>query len=281
MTEREPTRWMDAAAQADPALRDALRIVSAERPSSAQVQALADQVLGSLAQGTAAGASAVAWKATWLKLGASVLAMGVVALGGVLWQRAPVPAPESSRVSASTQAVAAPAQGTPPAAMRVPVEPSSVAAGSSALPHQVEQERKPGRALVAMPARDVPARAAAARKARPARARGSATHPATVPHDGVKHASAPHAQTPPELALLEQAQRAITHAPARTLALLARHRELYPRGEFAEEREVLGLDALQRLRWDAQLRDKAREFVERYPGSLHVVRVRRLLHDAE
>jgi hypothetical protein len=80
-----------------------------------------------------------------------------------------------------------------------------------------------------------------------------------------------------ELALLEQAQLALREAPNRALAATDLHAQRFPQSQYAQERELLAIDALTRLNDRERARAGAERFLARYPGSPHVRRVRELL----
>jgi hypothetical protein len=90
---------------------------------------------------------------------------------------------------------------------------------------------------------------------------------------GVEHASDPVA----ELALLTRARRVLLTDPARTLELVSEHHALYPRGQFAEEREVIAVEALTRAGQADAARARGSAFFRAYPSSAHAVRMRELL----
>ena len=72
---------------------------------------------------------------------------------------------------------------------------------------------------------------------------------------------------PSELALLGQAETLLTGDASAALARLGEQARLYPHGAFAEEREALAIDALQRLGRRAELRERGRAFLANYPHS--------------
>jgi hypothetical protein len=80
-----------------------------------------------------------------------------------------------------------------------------------------------------------------------------------------------------ELALLQRAQAALDADPGTTLALAGEHLRAYPDGVFAQERELLAIEALLKLRRRAPAVERARAFVQRFPSSPHGRRVRALL----
>lgn len=90
-------------------------------------------------------------------------------------------------------------------------------------------------------------------------------------------ASAKIAAPEAELELLQEAQAALRTDPGLALARSERHLLLYPRGLFSEEREMLAIEALQKLKHKAEAWQRARAFVERFPLSPHARRVRALL----
>jgi hypothetical protein len=80
-----------------------------------------------------------------------------------------------------------------------------------------------------------------------------------------------------ELALLDRAQRALERDPATALALSEQHARDYPHGLFAQEREVLAIEALLKLRQRAAAVTRAEDFVKHFADSPHARRVRALL----
>ena len=76
-----------------------------------------------------------------------------------------------------------------------------------------------------------------------------------------------------ELALLSRARRVLTSSPARTLALTTEHAQTYPRGVFAEEREVLAIEALVRAGQTEQAKARATAFTKAHPRSAHLERI--------
>lgn len=76
-----------------------------------------------------------------------------------------------------------------------------------------------------------------------------------------------------ELALLDRARRVLAKDPQRAFALAADHQRHYAAGQFAEERELLAIEALMRLdRADAAQR-RARQFRRAHPNSVHAHRL--------
>ncbi len=78
-----------------------------------------------------------------------------------------------------------------------------------------------------------------------------------------------HERAPSESDLVGQAQAALSGNPARALALCEQHRRLYPRGVLVQEREVLAVEALQRLGRHSQAVARGERFLKAFPGSAH------------
>jgi hypothetical protein len=85
------------------------------------------------------------------------------------------------------------------------------------------------------------------------------------------------AEKPSEADLVGRAQKALRTDPSRALALTAEHRQLYPRGTLAQEREVLAIEALGALGRGAAARARAAAFESASPGSPYAVRVARAI----
>jgi hypothetical protein len=80
-----------------------------------------------------------------------------------------------------------------------------------------------------------------------------------------------------ELQLLDRARRVMASDPARALVLSEEHRRDYAQGQFAEERELLAIEALIGLhKRDAAAR-RARAFERAHPNSVHAHRLALIL----
>ncbi len=78
-----------------------------------------------------------------------------------------------------------------------------------------------------------------------------------------------------ERALLRQAHAALSRtAPEDALAAIAAHRRAFPRSHFAEERDALEIQALMAANETERASARAERFVERYPSSVFLPRVR-------
>jgi hypothetical protein len=95
----------------------------------------------------------------------------------------------------------------------------------------------------------------------PARARPSA--PVRAPRPGG------------EAQLLERAQASLARRPAEALRLTREHEARFPRGALVQEREVIAIEALERLGRAGAAKARAAAFERRFRGSVHHPRVRR------
>jgi len=80
-----------------------------------------------------------------------------------------------------------------------------------------------------------------------------------------------------ELEILRVAQAALRTRPSASLEQVRLHEARYPSGVFAQEREVIRVDALFALQRDGEARDRAREFLAQFGSSTHAPRMRSLL----
>jgi hypothetical protein len=80
-----------------------------------------------------------------------------------------------------------------------------------------------------------------------------------------------------EAAILEAARGALDRDPARALALLDVHAATFPSGGLAIERELLAVDALERLGRFREAQARGTALLERSPGSIYEERVKALL----
>lgn len=85
---------------------------------------------------------------------------------------------------------------------------------------------------------------------------------------------------PAEITLLTGAQHELTSNPTQALAIAAEHRALYPSGTFAQEREVIAIQALIQLGRMREARTRATHFAHDYPASTHLRRIEVMLSGA-
>jgi hypothetical protein len=239
----DPPRLVESP-DADPSLRDALRIIRDDAPNAVALGAMADGAERAVRAAGPGPAAAAATPALAAKLAVVVMAVS----GGALLYAGVRSTP----------------RGTPAPPPRASVTVQDERDGSERKRVELAEER-PGTKAVSLAEPPKAATAPPTPRDAPDHARGPTATPA-VP--------APDAH---ELGLLETAQRAVGPEPRRALALLNEHRNTYPRSRFSQERDVLALEAFRQLRDRKALQDGARAFFARYPRSPHRARVNRLL----
>lgn len=258
----DPRRLADPESEASDELRSLLTAARQDRPDPARIAAMASALgvpgppgggggggqagpspsgAGPAASAPSTGAHAAAW--------AKLLAGGVVAaalVGGALalWPRGD-PATPAPRPAAPSGIAPDPA----PRADSPAVEDEGRGAPLPSPPEAAEED----------PASEEPRVAAA-----PSRRARDAGPP--DPRD--------------ELRLLQQAQALVRTEPGAALGLVRQHRALFPSSGLAQEREVLEIEALCRLGRPGAARAGAERFGRRWPGSMHLRRVQRLIADA-
>ena len=85
------------------------------------------------------------------------------------------------------------------------------------------------------------------------------------------------ADVPSEVELLRRARTSLAARPREAFALTQQHREHYPRGVFAQERDALAIEALLRAGDTETARNLAKSFVSAHPSSPHAHRFRETL----
>jgi hypothetical protein len=80
-----------------------------------------------------------------------------------------------------------------------------------------------------------------------------------------------------EAELLEQARAELGGNPAEALRIAQKHASLFPNGKLSIERELVAVDALQRLGRAQEARARGDALLARSPGSLYEQRIRRIL----
>jgi hypothetical protein len=78
---------------------------------------------------------------------------------------------------------------------------------------------------------------------------------------------------PSEVQLLFQARRSLGSDPAQTLRWVVQHERRFPSGKLVQEREMLAIQALQRLGRTEEANARIARFRERFPSSIHGQRV--------
>lgn len=235
----DPPRLLDDPATGD-ALRSALEAGRAEVPTEAQLDALAAK-LGPLIGGGPGGGPPAGPSPV-----AGAAATGGKLLGGLGIAAAGV---------AVALLVATPDDPVPPRPRPAPVAEAPVEAPASSLPEGLD-----------VPEDAVPEDVAPPPEPSIARPRAS---PRPAPAFEVDPAA--------ELALLRRSQDALRSDPAAALALTAEHERRFGLGTLGQEREVVAIDALDRLGRDDAARARAASFRERWPRSAHLRRIEVIL----
>jgi hypothetical protein len=106
-----------------------------------------------------------------------------------------------------------------------------------------------------------------------------ASTPSVVPSAAPppKPSAAPPIDPADEINLLKRAQDALSSSPAQTIALCNDHAKKFPRSAFAQERELLVIDAMNRSGQREAAIERAKRFAAAYPGSAHVRRLETML----
>ena len=91
--------------------------------------------------------------------------------------------------------------------------------------------------------------------------------PSLSPEPAKSAASPARAASEPEL--LERARRALSSNPSLALALTNQDAALFPHGVLLQEREVIAIEALRRLKRTAEADRRAAAFGKAFPGSAH------------
>jgi hypothetical protein len=242
--ERDPVRLAELGAEVPRDLVAAIRAVRAQQPSAARVvmakQRFASIVAASSGGGGPSGQGGMALGAKCLPL-AFVVAAGL----GVMPRH---PAATSHSVVQPAPHVAAP-EVVRSEASQAPA-PAPVVAAPEPLPAPRRTHR-------------------AGRPRAQAVARGQLEATEQAP---------PVAPDPPaEMALLWRARDALERNPGTTLDLAEQHERAFHDAVFAQEREVLAIEALLKLRRTAPALDRAQRFLQTYPDSAHAERLRSLL----
>jgi len=231
--EREPERLSLAAASSD-VLRAALNAARAERPTDAQLSAVAARVAANVAAAAGAGASAGVWTSV------AVIAVLGLAAAGAFWAATPGADVRSSIGAAADAGAVADAAAAAAAAADAGAA-AAADAGAAATAAVVD-----GRVL--------------------RRLRFSAP-------DAGAAAAAIEVDIDAELALLRTAQDALRADPARALDVAAEHTRRFGDGTLAQEREVVAIEALVALERRAEARTRAVRFTARWPRSAHARRL--------
>jgi len=205
---------------------------------------------GGMGGASAALASAATGGLSAVGKWAAITAGAAVVAGGVVWsvQRGPEPGP-----APATPAVETTVSPEPPVEI---VEPEATGF-EPVLPTRDELDESP--------ASETTPRRATRRRNR----RTPVAAPEPVDETTEDEAGLSPLERTPEGRLLARARRVLPSSPASALSLIAQHRSEFPSSVFAQEREVIAIDALARLGRTDQARARAARFQTRHPSSIH------------
>jgi hypothetical protein len=246
MTMHDPPRLLAPGSAIDPGLRALLEAGRDELPSAAQLDRIALRLgAGFVAPGLEPPIHvATSWSSTVITLVAT--AVGVAAIAW--WAPSPWPArPAKSPAPLQLE------QSTPPEVHSAPLP-------ADAAPALQRADAGSGEA--------VPETARAPTESKSTRPKRALDHDA-----GRGSATAQRSNPADELLILDQAQHALQSDPQRALADTQRHLRLFPDGQYAQEREVIAIDALLDLQRFAPAHRRARAFLQRFPTSSYRTRV--------
>lgn len=238
----DPPRLADAA-DTPPELRNLLGAARSDVPDDHQVKRVAARLGPLLGIGAVGllGQSALTAGGTAAQSGAgatAVTALGIGKVAGVLLLGG---------------ALAGGAWWWTSAHRSAPVPPAPSAAAPSVTP-------------VAPPPQVVPPAAVEA----PAPSASSAGEPAP----GTPRPAAPVS----EAQLLQRARAALATDPALALRLTEMHKARFGSGQLAQEREVIAIDALERLKRTNEAKARASDFHNEFPDSVHQRKVDEIAH---
>jgi hypothetical protein len=130
------------------------------------------------------------------------------------------------------------------------------------------------------PAAVLPETPSQAPPASPRSRQGTSHAPRAARPDPPESSAATSASDPPgdtlarEVALLERARAQLDADPASTLGVLDQHARAFPHGKLAIERELLAIDALERLGKTADARSRAERALQSARGTIYESRIR-------
>jgi len=298
-TEIDPIRWTASPDEAPELLRAPLAAAAKEGPSAAQMRMLALKLAAvsagaataataSTAQASASATGAIATvpmaSLPLAKIVAAVAIVGVAAWGGVSML-----APPSARqgeqqaratVEATTRRVDQAVKRAPGSDGLLPTVPAPIAAEPTVagvpVVEQLQDQAATQTPTPVIGSSAKSARGAVIKTVKPAVPAKVATAPA-APATREAHENTGKLGAPSEMELLRRARAALAGRPRDAYALTEQHREHYPRGLFAQERDALAIEALLRAGDTEAARGLARKFVSAHPDSPHAHRFRETL----
>lgn len=282
-----PPRPLLALAEPGSALAHGLTAARLRGPSEEELRALEREltaVLGGAAllgvaagaatakSGGVAAAAAHAWLSTAaMKLTAVVVLAAAGTAGAVAWRRHALDRERTMAVAVRPESPLARALPVT-AIVQAPSEPEA-----GALPTVPRQP--PASTVRSFTERSASPRGASGLRSRQRQAAGSAV--GARPRVTETRTGVDEPDLRDELSLIERAQHALSNDPSGALALVEEHERRYGDRLLAQEREVIAVVALSKLGRSIEVQARAERFIQRFPGSAHVARVRRLAVAAE
>jgi hypothetical protein len=261
-----PRRWLDEKSSGAPrSFAEAARGFRADGPS-AQARARMWEMLG---QDVAVSAAPRGWRMRWRMIGA-LLVIGAIAMPAIQRARRITGQPPPAADASESRKQAVPLGGV--SVPQLPV--ATTGTGGADDRASVDAHVQPA-APAAHSGGSVPSSSPHEQVVTERRANISATtrEPANKPQRRAAALDAARAVAEEEVSLLVRARRLLHSQPERALALTARHADAHPRGVFAEERELLAIEA-ESLLGRRELADRRiARFLATFPGSAHRSRV--------
>lgn len=251
---KNPRRLSEPGSDAPEILRQALQHARASRIADQSVERVADKLFPLIASGAVTtvasrGASSAARLSLLTKTTGLFAVVALLSTAALIAYRIYDAAPQAS---GQEQVAASAAASLPP-----PVIENERRASSKVLAPARADIKNQVSADAGLPAGH--------RALRPARERVAAKTAPSRPEPAL------------ELALLTRAQHALEMRPKLTMELVSEHERDYLHGIFAQEREMLAIEALLKIgKRDKALR-RGRRFLREYPESAHVRRVYNLM----
>lgn len=285
----DPKRWLDDAGDAPEGARELLAHARRTTPPDKGALVLSAAALVKLGTQPASAAAAVMTKlaaapnaivalplAGKLALAATTLAVVAVVSTQVVQRNSATHsgrAAEAALVSPASKVRAA--KTVEPAAMPAPAPAISAPAAPAVVVTAV-----PAGGEAAASGSPPGAERARGAKTRRARAPGPAARTMALTPVTTATATAPEPSEDPlalEVRWLDRARALLASDPAAALAHADAYAQRFPGGALSAERELIAIDALQRMGRAREARARADVFAQRHPGSLYRERLQRLL----
>ena len=275
MNEDAPSRWIDDEQTQPEEFARAFVAHASWAPDASERAALWNKLAPQLRAHATAPIDAQVGRrlAMWLKYALGGAALLTVVLGSrAILGASHLPPGAAGATNASTP-LAMPATGPATSSLQQPIAAVASAARGNTLAGSFVNDQATAGVPDSISASQAPGKSIARFKAKPSSVKLVPSTNASPTLSGAEELVPQRADVQGEIALLVRARRVLAAAPARSLVLVAEHERSYPHGAFAEEREVIAIDALHQLGRDAQAQSRASAFARDYPQSAHRKRV--------